>query len=196
MKKFVAVAFLSTLAAPVFAGDANPSRFYAGATLGSGSASFTAPAGSTVIVDNTKSRPVYGVFGGYRISQNLAAELAYTGVSYIYTTTAAGTRYLSKQIAFSMTAVGSYPINDAFSIYGKLGLASTSSENNAAAGEQNTRRFGPTLGVGAEYKFTPRIAGRLGVDTYAVAATIPTVVPAVKQNSNATVVNAGISYSF
>jgi len=194
MNKFLAVALLSALATPAFADSSNLSGLYAGATLGTGSASFSAPVGSGLVVDNTKSRPVYGVFGGYRYTPNLAAELAYTGVSYIYTT-AAGTRYLSKQIAFSLTAVGSYPINDVFSIYGKLGVASSSSENDSV-GEQNTRRFGPTFGAGAEYRITPKIAARLGIDSYAVAATIPTVAPAVKQSSTATVVNAGLSYSF
>ena len=135
------------------------------------------------------------MFGGYRYSPNLAAEVAYTGVSYIYTTTGAGTRYLSKQIAFSLAAVGTYPINDTFSVYGKLGVASAHSENNVA-GEQTNRRAGLMFGAGAEYKLTPQIAARLGVDSYAVTATIPTAVPVAKQNSRATVVNAGLSYSF
>ncbi|HET8705272.1 MAG TPA: outer membrane beta-barrel protein, partial [Pseudomonadales bacterium] len=102
---------------------------------------------------------------------------------------------LSKQIVFAAVAVGSYPITDTFSVYGKLGVSSASSENNGL-GEQTTRRTGLTGGIGAEYKFTPQIAGRLGLDSYAVAATIPTAVPALTQNSRATVVNAGISYSF
>lgn len=195
MKKTLAVALLSVFAAPAFAGSVDMTGFYAGVTLGTGSTNFTAPAGSTVIVENSKSKPVYGLVGGYRYSQNLAVEAAYTGVGYFYTTTAAGAKYLSKQIAFSVAAIGTYPINDAFSIYGKLGVASSSSENNAVA-EQNTRRTGPVFGVGAEYKFTPNIAARLGVDRYTVAATVPTVLPAVKQNSNSTVVNAGLIYSF
>ncbi len=133
--------------------------------------------------------------GRNNVSSCLVALLAYTGASYIYTTNAAGARYLSKQIVVSLAAVGTYPINDVFSLYGKLGISSSSSENTSVA-EQNTRRFGPTFGAGAEYKFTPKIAARLGVDSYAVAATIPTAVPVAKQNSTATVVNAGVSYSF
>lgn len=194
MKKTLAVALLSVFAAPAFAGSVDMTGFYAGVTLGTGSTNFTAPTGSAVIVENSKSKPVYGLVGGYRYSQNLAVEAAYTGVGYFYTTVGAA-KYLSKQIAFSVAAIGTYPINDTFSIYGKLGVASSSSENNAVA-EQNTRRFGPVFGVGAEYKFTPNIAARLGVDRYTVAATIPTVLPAVKQNSNSTVVNAGLIYSF
>jgi OOP family OmpA-OmpF porin len=195
MKKIIAIAVLSTLAAPAFAGTVDMTGFYAGVTLGTGNASFTAPVGSTVLVDNPKTKPVYGVLGGYRYNQNLAVELAYTGASYFNTTTAAGVKYLSKQIVFAVTAVGTYPINDSFSVYGKLGVARASSENNAVA-EQNTTRIGATYGVGAEYKFTPKIAARLGVDRYAVTATIPTVLPATQQNSNATTVNAGLVYSF
>jgi OOP family OmpA-OmpF porin len=192
MKKILAVVLLST-AAPAFAGSVDMTGFYAGLTLGTGSASFSAPAGSGLTVETPKSKPVYGAFGGYRYNQNLAVELAYSGASYFYTTTPAGVKYLSKQIAFSVAAVGTYPVNDTFSVFGKLGVASTSSENNAVA-EQTTRRFAPTIGAGAEYKFTPNISGRLGVDVYSVAATIPTTV--TKQNSTATVVNAGVSYSF
>lgn len=194
MKKIIAIAVLSALTAPAFAGSIDMSGFYAGVTLGTGSANFTAPA-ATPVVTNLTNKPVYGVFGGYHYNKNLAVELAYTGASYFNTTTAAGTVFLSKQIVFAITAVGSYPINDAFAVFGKLGVARASSENNAVA-EQNTTRIGATYGVGAEYKFTPNIAARLSVDRYAVTATIPTAVPATQQNSNATTVNAGLVYSF
>lgn len=192
MKKILAVALLSAVAAPAMAESIDLSGFYAGLTLGQGNANFTAPAAGYVI-ENPKNKPVYGAFGGYRYNSNLAVELAYTGVSYLYSTAPAGIRYLSKQIVFSVAAVGTYPINDSFSLLGKLGVARSSSENNAVA-EQNTSRVAPTFGIGAEYKFTPNVAARLTVDSYAVAATIP--VALVKQNSNATVVNAGVSYSF
>ena len=193
MKKTLAVVLLSA-ATPAFAGSVDMGGFYAGLTLGTGSASFSAPAGSGLIVETPKSKPVYGAFGGYRYNKNLAVELAYGGAGYFYTTNpATGAKYLSKQIAFSVAAVGTYPVNHTFSVFGKLGVASTSAENNAVA-EQNTRRFAPTVGVGAEYKFTPNVSGRLGLDVYGVAATIPTTV--IKQSSTATVVNAGVSYSF
>jgi OOP family OmpA-OmpF porin len=195
MKKIIATAVLSAFAAPAFAGSIDMTNFYAGVTLGVGNANFTAPAASTVVIDNPKSKPVYGALLGYRYNKNLAVEVAYTGASYFNTTTALGAKYLSKQIVFAVTAVGTYPVTDAFSVYGKLGVARASSENNAVA-EQNTTRIGATYGVGAEYKFTPNIAARFGVDRYAVTATIPTVVPATQQNSNATTVNAGLIYSF
>lgn len=194
IKKTLAVVLLSATA-PAFAGSLDISGFYAGATLGAGNANFSAPAApaAAVTVENPKSKPVYGAFGGYRYNKNLAVELAYTGASYIYTTPAAtGVRSLNKQIVFALTAVGTMPVSDSVSVFGKLGVASASSENNAVAGEQKTNRFAPTFGAGVEYKFTPVITGRLGVDVYGVAATISQV----KQKSNATVVNAGISYSF
>lgn len=194
MKKILAIALFSA-AAPVFADSIDMSDYYAGLTLGTASANFSAPAANAgMVVENPKSKPVYGAFGGYRYNNNLAVELAYTGVSYFYTTATPGAaRTLSKQIAFSVTAVGSYPINDDFSVFGKLGVARTSSENNLA-GEQNTSRVAPMFGAGVQYKFTPKITGRFGVDAYGVAATIPTTL--VKQNSTATVINAGVSYSF
>ncbi len=193
MKKILAVVLLSAATAPAFAGNVDLSGFYAGVTLGAGSANFTAPVAG-YLVENPKSKPVYGAFGGYRYNKNLAVEMAYTGASYIYTTSAVGgARYLSKQTVFAIAAVGTMPVSDAFSVFGKLGVASASSETNAL-GEQNTRRFAPTFGAGVEYKFTPNISGRLSADVYGVTATIP--VALVKQNSNATVVNAGVAYSF
>lgn len=192
MKKSLAVALLSAFAAPAFAGSVDLTGFYAGVTLGSGKASFSAPAGTAVTVTEPSNKPVYGVFGGYRYNENLAAEVAYSGASY-FNTTVGGVQYLSKQIALSVAAVGTYPINDSFSVYGKLGAAMASSENNAVA-EQTTRRFGPTAGIGAQYKFTPAIAMRLSVDAYQVAALIPTT--GVKQNSTATTANVGLVYSF
>lgn len=190
MKKSLVVALLSAFAAPSFAGTVDLTGFYAGANLGVGNASFSSPAGVTVT--QPSSKPLYGVFGGYRYNENLAAEVGYTGISY-FNTNVGAVQYLSKQKALYVAAVGTYPINDAFSVFGKLGVASASSENNAVA-EQTTRRFGPTAGIGAQYKFTPAIAVRLTVDAYQVAALIPTT--GVKQNSTATTANLGLVYSF
>ena len=195
MKKIIAAVLLSAVTAPAFAGSVNMSNFYAGATLGIGSASFSQPT-PTYLVENPKSKPVYGIFGGYRYNQNLAVELAYTGASYLYSTpVAGGARYLSKQMVFAITAVGIMPVSNEFSVLGKLGFASASSENNAL-GEQNTRRTAPTIGAGVEYKFTSNISARLSADIYGVTATPPLTLTPVKQNSRATVVNAGVSYSF
>ncbi len=151
MKKIAAVALLSAfIAAPVAAQD-----MYVGVNVGS----------AEIDVTGMDSSTAFSVLGGYTINSNLAAEVAYNNFGSV--DVAPGVTVKSN--ALSVSAVGSYPINDMFSLIGKLGVASTTFKVSApppiSSSESET---GVTFGVGGQFNFDKQIGMRAGYDIYKV----------------------------
>jgi OmpA-OmpF porin, OOP family len=158
MKKIAIAALLSAIvAAPAFAADEG---FYAGVTLGQ--ARTNAMTGAALTKSNDT---VYGILGGYQINKNFGAEAFYTGAGKWATTTASG-----KADAYGINAVGTLPLSDAFSLYAKLGYATTkSTASSAPAGVTGAKRNAATYGLGGTYNVTPAVGIRLGWDRYSAA---------------------------
>ena len=144
MKKIAIAVLLSAfVAAPAVAADTG---FYAGVKLGSANKSASG-------VSETNS--AFGVFGGYSFNPNVAVELGYTDLG----TAALG---IIKFTALEVSAVGTFPINQQISLYGKLGLASTKEEGLGFSGT----RSAATYGLGGQFNVNPNIGIRLGWEHY------------------------------
>lgn len=144
MKKISIALLLSAfIAAPAVAADTG---YYAGIKLGSANKN---------VPGQSETNSAIGVFGGYSFNPNVAVELGYTDMG----TAAAG---LIKFTSWDVSAVGTFPINEQFSIYGKLGMASTKEE---ALGLSGTRSAA-TYGLGGLFNATPNIGVRLGWEHY------------------------------
>jgi OOP family OmpA-OmpF porin len=181
MKKIVIAALLSAItAAPAFAADEG---FYAGVTLGQ--ARTNAFSGAALTKSNDT---VYGILGGYQITKNWGAEAFYTGAGKWATTTASG-----KADTYGINAVGTLPLSDAFSLYGKLGYASTkSTASSAPAGITGATRNAATYGLGGVYNVTPAVGIRFGWDRYAASV----VNTGVTSNYNSNVYSLGAVVKF
>lgn len=94
------------------------------------------------------------MFGGYTVNPNFAVELGYTDLGSIVSVIDFST--------FDVSAVGIYPINDQFSVYGKLGMASTKEE---ALGVSGTRSA-VTFGLGGQFNVNQSVGVRLGWDRH------------------------------
>lgn len=180
MKKIAVVALLSAVVAiPAFAAD---NGFYAGVTAGQSRTGNDGTGG--IMTKNTDT--IVGLLGGYQYNQNLGAELFYSGAGKAAGCNAALTQCTSgKTDAWGVNAVGTLPLSDAFSLYGKLGYARTKSSLAVPAGSTyaGTTRGAATYGIGGIYNVTPAIGVRFGWDRYG-AATINGVAPGVKNNYN------------
>jgi len=144
MKKIAIAVLLSAfVAAPAVAADTG---FYAGVQLGSANKSVGG-------VSETNS--AFGVFGGYSFNPNVAVELGYTDLG-----TAASS--IIKFTALEVSAVGTLPINDQISIFGKLGMANTTEKGLGLTGT----RTAPTYGLGGQFNVNPNIGIRLGWEHY------------------------------
>lgn len=107
------------------------------------------------------------VFGGYRFNDMVAIEVAYNGLGrYKGTTTitapapgsvAGGTWDTS---AFSVAAVGTYPVVERFGLLFKAGLAATRLNASVSSFSKTETRVQPMFGVGAQFAATKAVGLR------------------------------------
>lgn len=151
MKKTIAVALLSAvIALPAYAADRGT---YVGIKVGSNHVGFNA------LSDSTDT--AYGVLLGYQYNPNFAIEGEYTDLRRF--TTAAGVT--GKSDVWGLSALGIMPLQNRFSVFGKLGIARSSTSVSDAAG---IRRSAATYGLGGQFDATPMIGLRISWERYGV----------------------------
>lgn len=179
MKKIAAALLLSSVvAAPAFAAD---NGVYAGVTLGR---SHTGTPSGTALTKSSDT--VYGFLAGYQFDQNWGVEAAYGGAGKFATATNSG-----KADALSVVAIGTMPMSDTLSLYGKLGYASTKT-SISGGGATGATRGAATYGLGLQYNVSPAVGIRFGWDRYGAAVNSG----GVKSNFNANVVGVGAVMKF
>lgn len=89
------------------------------------------------------------LLGGYQVNKSIAAEFGYIDFGSVSGGSAKGT-------GWDLVGVGSIPIADRFSLYGKLGVAWT----NVKGFGQNESGLDLTYGFGASFDFSPTVAFR------------------------------------
>lgn len=176
LKHIIAAAAFASLASASFAAeqttvqykptDAAPTAtgFYAGADLGATEMSYS---------DKTKLS--YGLLAGYKFNQHFAVEagvrkLAHDSDNY----------YDSNAKQYSVSALGILPLQNGFSVYGRLGLNRVS-EDWGYNHEYRHRDTKILYGMGVSYDLGKNITTRLEVQ---------------KPSANITNVSASLLYSF
>jgi len=151
MKK-IAIAFVlsAVVAAPAFA-----SGPYVGVRAGQAKASYD---NTTLTTDSATG---LGVFGGFAFHPNIAAEVEYLSLGEVK-----GSGFASKSSGFSVGAVGSFPINDQFSLFAKLGYAMLVTKVTPSGLVPDLKGNAITYGIGGQYNVNPSVGIRLGWDTY------------------------------
>ena len=154
----IAFCILPMLLASALPALADSEGFYAGLNAGVGMPSLHTPNGT-----DKNSQAVVGVVAGYKFNPYLAVEAQYTGAGKV-TDQVSGS---VKVDAPSLSGIGYLPLNDHFSLYGKLGVASTKSKVSGGLNDyRDATRTGATYGIGAEYRFDQAVAMRVGWDHY------------------------------
>lgn len=186
---------------------------YVGGQLGWGDihqGNFATPTIGTTTHDNFKDTGLAGrVFGGYQFNQNLAAEAGYTkfhNATANATTTVAGigtvtTNGTIKTDAFDIVGKGILPLQNGFSVYGKLGAAYlretghinvTRTVGNAsvsASASADAHKVLPTFGAGGTYDITQNLAAD-------VSWMHIQMVGSSSKLANTDFVGAGLTYKF
>ena len=166
MKKVALSIAFATFAAPAFAED---SGFYLGADAG-----FSRTRDNNVTTINTpnaatsRTKGIVGIYGGYQFTPNWGIEAKFTGAGENRATNPANGNVLNaKSDAFSLTAVGTLPLSDSFSLYGKLGYARTkTSVTSTVPTITGTRHGSVTYGLGGQYNVSKTMGIRFGYDAY------------------------------
>lgn len=175
MKKLtVAVLLSSFVAAPAFAADTS---WYGGINVGRSKTSV--PLG-TVLARSGDN--VFGALVGYKLDKNLSAEVFYTSAGKSAWYDSGNTQRSSAYTdAAGIVGVGMLPLSDTFSLYGKLGYASTNTTlactviatgvDCAANGPKGDTRGRATFGFGLKFDASPDVGVRFGCDRYGAAIT-------------------------
>jgi OmpA-OmpF porin, OOP family len=168
-----AIAFFALAAAvvaPPVSAQLNMSGVYLGASLGQSkfndACQGSVPAGFRVSCDDTDT--AWKIFGGYQFTPHIAAEIGYTNLgSAQATATGFGIQSTAsvEATALDIVAVGSWPVSQAFSLYGKLGVyhGDVSVSGGATGGRAlsgGDSGSDVTFGLGARYDFNRNIAAR------------------------------------
>jgi OmpA-OmpF porin, OOP family len=164
-KKILTAALLAgpfLASVPALAQDAG---WYIGATVGQSTGKDACnglPAG--VSCDDTDT--ALGVFGGYQFNKYIGAELGYTDLGK-FTASGLGLSSEAKAKGFEVLAVGTFPIGEKFSIYGKLGFfrwdLDTSGSGSVSQSESGTD---VTYALGVQYNFTKKFGVRAQYQLY------------------------------
>ena len=166
MKKML-VGFVLTLASAAAA--AQDAGFYIGVHIGQAMYretcdDFTGPGLSCDDKDSA-----WKVLGGYQFNKHFAAEIGYVDLGTL-TARGPGGTLTADVSAFELVAVGSLPVADRFSVYGKLGLYRGEVDGNVntvlvtgSASETNTD---VTFGFGARFDFSKQLGARIEWQRY------------------------------
>jgi OOP family OmpA-OmpF porin len=165
-KKIAAATALVIASSAAFA--AQPNTFYAGADVG------------RTKIDDVDHDTSVGAFVGYNFHQNFAVEAGFRRLADLdYRVAGVNANVRADQYALSV--VGSLPVGESFSVYGRLGLNRLEAKGSAGGFSAKDSETKALYGVGVSYAFTPAVSARLEVQ---------------KPASDATNVSAGVAFAF
>jgi OOP family OmpA-OmpF porin len=105
------------------------------------------------------------IYGGLQLDKTWGVEAGYTDFgksSYDYSVAGVNGHIDSKSKSFYVAGKGSLPVNDQFSVFGKLGLAHNKNDVNgtglAAAVNGDDSKTGVYAAVGGEYAINQKVA--------------------------------------
>ena len=170
------VAGAALLASSAVMAQAAPSGGYLGIGIGSATANDFCDTGgdpSIVLTSCDDKANGWKIFGGYRVSEHLAFEAAYS----------TGSDFKASAILFSVpvsvkgsanflegTVIGLLPLGDRFALFGKIGLNFWNLDVSASAMgssvSESDSGMGLTYGFGAQFDFTPKFGMRAEYQVY------------------------------
>ncbi len=102
----------------------------------------------------------FKILGGYNINRNFAAELGYTDFGKAKAS-GLGLTDEFKATAWELSGIGSYPVANQFSVFGRLGLYfADAKENTNFAGNFKHTNNDLTYGFGVRYDFSREVGVR------------------------------------
>jgi OmpA-OmpF porin, OOP family len=138
---------------------------------------------STDISNVSTTATAYSVFLGYSFNKFVAAELAYTKLGSLDLGSLLAGATLD-MTASSLSLVGSLPMGQMASLYGKVGYASTASTVSTASATGTTQtQTGAVVGAGVQFNLGKNMNLRVSYDRYSIStdgtttnvATVPSV---------------------
>lgn len=153
MKHITVFAMIAALAAPL---AVQAEGYYVGGNIGR--AEQKADVGYTSFKE---SATAYKLVGGYNYNKNFGAEIGYADLREV-SVSGNGASVSSKPSAFYVAATGTLPLNEQFSLFGKLGVATAHEKVTAKYGTTNVsstdNRTTPYISVGAAFALNKEVS--------------------------------------
>jgi OmpA-OmpF porin, OOP family len=126
------------------------SAAYLGLSVGQAKFSDACEGASALGVTCDNKDTAFRIFGGYQFHPNIAVELGYADLGKATASGPGGTAS-AEASAFDLVGVLSWPVGNAFSVYGKLGLYHGEVEGGGALGGSSDSGTDLTYGLGAQF---------------------------------------------
>ncbi|MEP2543576.1 MAG: porin family protein, partial [Alphaproteobacteria bacterium] len=150
--------------------SARPQRFYAGIGLGLGAFEYESDNPNTTLNEKPFA---WKIFGGYRPNDVLALEASIGRVGAFDEGFASGASAESQFHAVTASALMSLPLNAAVKPFARAGVSLwwEDADESAGAVRQEETGTGIVLGLGADYRFSDRMALRGEWELYILSDT-------------------------
>lgn len=153
-QQFIAALIGAAIAFPV---AAQAEGYYVGASVGRAEQKLSAD-GAGSAKDNGTG---FKLFGGYQFTPNYGVEAAYVGLGDA-TGTDGAYSIKSEPRTFYVAATGTLPLNNEFSVFGKVGVAQNHVKLSVAGpglyGSESKNRTTAVIGVGAAYQLNKNVS--------------------------------------
>jgi OOP family OmpA-OmpF porin len=162
----VILALAAGTSVPIPAAAQDLHRFYAGGSIGQTTASDGCSGIILPGITCNDSDTAWRIFGGYRIDPNFSVELGYQDLGQVRATGFGVNGDVTANV-WELDVVGTLPLKNRFSVYGKLGgyRGETELRSNAGfSGSDTNTDF--TFGVGGRYDYSPQVAFRAEYQSY------------------------------
>jgi OOP family OmpA-OmpF porin len=197
--RLLAISSLSLLLAQGAAmAQTAPSNWYIGGAVGA--SSLKPKVNNQSIAGNQDTSDIgTKVFGGYKFSENWAAEVQYYDLGKWRYSDADFTGS-AKVNGMSISAAGVYPLSNGFSLLGKVGIATQDVKVRAtetASGDSDSAKADatvPVIGFGFEYAVNPLMSLRTEYEYFGVPTLVR--VGSDRLKSHTSLLTVGLSYKF
>jgi len=118
-------------------------------------------AGGLANVDSDGYKASGKIFGGYEFDQNWGAEVGYTDFrksDFNYSNAGTNATGRTKGYGYYVAGKYNYPVNDQFSVYGKLGLQHSERKLESAVLNAKNSDTGAYGAVGLQYNLNQQVA--------------------------------------
>lgn len=186
-----AVAILGLASAMLFAGQAS-AQFFIGGSVGKSDMDDEITAGLITSGTVDAKDTGYKIFGGYMFNRNFGIEGAYVNLGEVSYSGSFGASPVTggkvELDGFNISALGAYPVNEQFSVFGKIGLflwdAAASDTTGGVPFSAKTDGTDVSFGIGASYSFTRNLGVRAEWELFKT------------DNADATLLSIGVLWKF
>ncbi|MET3132938.1 OOP family OmpA-OmpF porin [Oxalobacteraceae bacterium GrIS 1.11] len=144
-------------AALVFPMAAQAEGYYVGGNVGSAEQKLS----GDQFPSQKESKTAYKVLAGYDFTPNFGAEAAYVGLGKA-SISGNGMTVSSDASAFYVAATGTYPINEQFSLFGKVGISANKAKLNATVPgfslSDTEKKTTAMFGIGAAFNMSKNVS--------------------------------------